>query len=96
MRSLLAAYPPVVERGAIDNGWLFLSVADFPISLFLFGLPFRDGRSLLWFSIFGTLWWYLVSWAAWAIVQLLQERRMALRAKAGQGRAAKPDPAAKG
>lgn len=80
----------IVERGVIEDGWIFLSVVDLPISIFLFAEAFADGHPLFWFGIFGTLWWYLVSWAAWATWQLLGERRRTAGVKAEQDAEAKP------
>jgi hypothetical protein len=57
----------VVELGDIDDGWLFLTLADIPIGLLLFAKVFRDGQPMLWFGVFGTLWWYLLSWSSRAI-----------------------------
>jgi hypothetical protein len=80
----------VVERGGIEAGFILMVCIDFPIGLFLGGLAFRDGYFLFWFGVFGTLWWYLVSWAAWATSQLLGERRRTAEVKAGQDADAKP------
>lgn len=80
----------VVEPGKIEAGWILMAWMDFPIGLFLGGLAFRDGHFLFWFGVFGTLWWYLVSWAAWATLQLLGGRRRTVGAKVAQDEAAKP------
>ena len=59
----LAAFP---HEGP-SHGWHTLVVADFPVSLFAFGLAFRDDRPLLWFGLLGTLWWALLSFGAWML-----------------------------
>ncbi len=51
----------------IENGWQYLILIDFPISLVGVMMMFRcDGNQiwchpLIWFGILGTLWWYLLS-----------------------------------
>jgi len=76
----------------IDGCWPFLIVADFPASLLLFGLTFRDGHFMLWFGVFGTLWSYGVSWAAWAAWSLVAERKR----RALLSRPSGPDAASRG
>jgi hypothetical protein len=64
------------DRGAIDDGWILLTTVDLPAGLLLGGLTFQGyGPPLLWFGVFGTLWWFLVSWGAWSTRCLLAERR---------------------
>ena len=72
-----------VERGNIDDGWIFMSVVDFPVSFFLFGLTFRDGRAMLWFGVFGTLWWLFLSLGVWALWRHHRRRTEQARPSAG-------------
>jgi len=47
--------------GHVDTGWQKLIIADFPFSIVLVGLMFRDVNPLLNFGVLGTLWWYVLS-----------------------------------
>jgi len=47
--------------GRIDTGWQKLLIVDFPFSIVLAGLMFRNVNPLLSFGVLGTLWWYLLS-----------------------------------
>jgi hypothetical protein len=47
--------------GHIDTGWQKLIIVDFPFSIVLVGLMFREVNPLLSFGILGTLWWYVLS-----------------------------------
>jgi hypothetical protein len=47
--------------GRIESGWQKLIILDFPFSLLLVALLFRDDKPLLYFGILGTLWWYVLS-----------------------------------
>jgi hypothetical protein len=47
--------------GHIDTGWQKLIILDFPFSVILAGLMFRDVNPLLSFGVLGTIWWYLLS-----------------------------------
>jgi hypothetical protein len=40
---------------------------DFPLSIALVALGWRNDNFLLWFATLGTLWWYLLSRAAYSI-----------------------------
>jgi len=43
-------------------------IVDLPFSIFLLALRWRfDFPIFLWFGIFGTAWWYLLSWVAFNI-----------------------------
>ena len=42
--------------GHIDTGWQKLIIVDFPFSIVLVGLMFRDVNPLLSFGLLGTLW----------------------------------------
>ena len=50
--------------GHINTGWQKLLIIDFPFSVVLAALMFRDVNQLLNFGILGTLWWYVLSLAA--------------------------------
>jgi hypothetical protein len=58
--------------GHIDSGWQKLLIIDFPFSVVLAALMFRDVNQLLSFGILGTLWWYVLSLA---IRRLFRNRR---------------------
>jgi hypothetical protein len=47
--------------GHVDTGWQKLIIIDFPFSIVLVGLMFRDVNPLLNFDSWGTLWWYGLS-----------------------------------
>jgi hypothetical protein len=47
--------------GNIDTGWQKVIIVDFPFSIVLVGLMFRNDNPLFIFGILGTLWWYLLS-----------------------------------
>jgi hypothetical protein len=47
--------------GRIDSGWQKLIILDFPFSILLVALVFRDDKPLLYFGTLGTLWWYALS-----------------------------------
>ena len=42
-----------------------LIYVDFPFSLLLVGLGWRNDNFLFWFASLGTLWWFFLSWAAY-------------------------------
>jgi hypothetical protein len=43
------------------SGVHYLIYVDFPFSLALVALGWRNDNFLLWFATLGTLWWYLLS-----------------------------------
>jgi len=43
--------------GRIEEGWIWLGIFDFPVSLILMALTWRLEAPMLWFGVFGTLWW---------------------------------------
>ncbi len=47
--------------GHINTGWQKLIIVDFPFSVVLVALMFRDVNPLLSFGVLGTLWWYFLS-----------------------------------
>lgn len=47
--------------GHVDTGWQKLLIADFPFSVILAGLMFRNVDPLLSFGVLGTLWWWFLS-----------------------------------
>ena len=51
----------VIWLGNITSGWQTLIVADFPFSLLLVGLLYRNDNPLIIFGLLGTLWWYVLS-----------------------------------
>ena len=48
---------------------------DFPLSILLVALGWRNDNFLFWFATLGTLWWYLLSRAAYSIVSKLWKSR---------------------
>jgi hypothetical protein len=50
-----------IWAGHIDSGWQKLIIVDFPFSLVLVALLYRDDNPLLIFGVLGTLWWYVLS-----------------------------------
>jgi hypothetical protein len=51
----------MIWAGQIEIGWQKLIIVDFPFSLMLVALLFRDDNPLLYFGVLGTLWWYVLS-----------------------------------
>ena len=47
-------------------------IIDFPVSGFFLALAWRFGHPLLWFVIFGTAWWYLLSLGLREIVRIVR------------------------
>jgi hypothetical protein len=44
----------------LDSGWHYMIYVDFPCSLLLVILSWRNDNFLFWFATLGTLWWYLL------------------------------------
>jgi hypothetical protein len=54
--------------GHIDAGWEYLLLIDFPFSIVIAGLMYRNVHAMVSFGILGTLWWYGISLAmSWLI-----------------------------
>jgi hypothetical protein len=51
----------VIAFGNLNSGWDYLFYIDFPASILPFGLSWYYHHPLIWFAIFGTLWWYFLS-----------------------------------
>lgn len=79
----LVYFLPILHLGAclaiwfghLSAGWQYLLIIDFPFSVVLAGLMFRDVNQLLNFGILGTLWWHVVSLAARRFVRFIKTRR---------------------
>jgi hypothetical protein len=56
----------------INSGVHYLIYVDFPLSLLVVMLGWRNDIFLLWFAVLGTLWWYLLSRAAYSMWNRLQ------------------------
>jgi hypothetical protein len=50
-----------IALAKIASGVHYLIYVDFPFSLVLVGLGWRNDNFLLWFATLGTVWWYLLS-----------------------------------
>lgn len=61
--------------GHLNAGWQYLLIIDFPFSVVLAGLMFRDVNQLLNFGILGTFWWYVVSLVARRLFRGVKTRR---------------------
>ena len=80
---LVVYFLPILHLGAclaiwfghINAGWQYLLMIDFPFSVVLAGLMFRDVNQLLSFGILGTLWWYVLSLAARRILRNANARK---------------------
>jgi hypothetical protein len=53
----------------IESGVHYMIYVDFPFSLLLVMLGWRNDNFLLWFATLGTLWWYLLSWVAYSLLK---------------------------
>jgi uncharacterized membrane protein YwaF len=60
----LAACAIIAARHLV-SGVHYLIYVDFPFSLLLVILGWRNDNFLLWFASLGTLWWFFLSWAAY-------------------------------
>jgi hypothetical protein len=59
----------VIALGKIEWGVHYMIYVDFPFSLLLVALGWRDDNFLLWFATLGTLWWYLLSWVVYSLLK---------------------------
>jgi hypothetical protein len=55
----------IIALAHLVSGVHYLIYVDFPFSLLLVGLGWRNDNFLLWFASLGTLWWFFLSWAAY-------------------------------
>jgi len=58
-----------IAAGRLVSGVHYLIYVDFPFSLLLVILGWRNDNFLLWFASLGTLWWFVLSWAAYSMFQ---------------------------
>lgn len=58
---------------APSAGWIWMWYLDLPVSILSFLLMFRDVHPLICFGILGTLWWYFLSYKAWAALNRSRE-----------------------
>jgi hypothetical protein len=52
----------MIALAHLESGVHYLIYVDFPFSLLLVILGWRNDNFLIWFATFGTLWWFLLSW----------------------------------
>jgi hypothetical protein len=52
----------------LESGVQYIIYVDFPFSLILVMLGWRNDNFLFWFATLGTLWWYLLSWVAFSML----------------------------
>lgn len=52
----------------LESGAHYMIYVDFPFSLILVMLGWRNDNFVFWFATLGTLWWYLLSWVAFSIL----------------------------
>jgi hypothetical protein len=60
-----------IALAKIVSGVHYLIYVDFPLSLLLVALGWRNDNFLFWFATLGTLWWYLLSRALNSILTRL-------------------------
>jgi len=60
-----------IALAKIVSGVHYLIYVDFPFSLVLVMLGWRNDNFLFWFATLGTLWWYLLSRALNSILSRL-------------------------
>jgi hypothetical protein len=68
----------VIALAHLDSAWGYMFLVDAPASVFVLALAYNHDRPLLLFGIIGTLWWYLLSYAAaffWLRVSIAIRRR---------------------
>jgi hypothetical protein len=58
----------IIALVKIESGVHYMIYVDFPFSLILVMLGWRNDNFLFWFATLGTLWWYLLSWAAYSML----------------------------
>ena len=64
-----------LATAAIGSDWKYIGLVDYPASIVAVGLAWHYNASpLLFFGIIGTLWWYLLSWAAAFVVHKAMEK----------------------
>jgi hypothetical protein len=59
----LCACLTVTLRG-IESGWQYMTMIDAPASVLVIALIYNFDHPFILFGIVGTLWWYLLSFAA--------------------------------
>jgi hypothetical protein len=58
----------IISLAKLESGVHYMIYLDFPFSLILVMLGWRNDNFLFWFATLGTLWWYLLSWAAYSML----------------------------
>jgi hypothetical protein len=53
-----------VALAGIESGWQYMTMIDAPASVLVIALIYNFNHPLILFGIVGTLWWYLLSFAA--------------------------------
>jgi hypothetical protein len=54
--------------------WRALILFDFPFSIIFSALMFHSVHPMISFGIFGTLWWYFLSWVALSVYSQIRRR----------------------
>jgi len=54
----------VIALAHLDSAWRYMFWIDAPASGFILALAYNHDRPLILFGTIGTLWWYLLSFAA--------------------------------
>jgi hypothetical protein len=57
-----------IALASLKSGVHYMIYVDFPFSLILVMLGWRNDSFLFWFATLGTLWWYLLSWGAYSML----------------------------
>ncbi len=55
--------------------WMGLNLFDFPFSIIFSALLYHSVNPMITFGIFGTLWWYFLSYKAWVVLNRSRESR---------------------
>jgi hypothetical protein len=51
----------IVELGQLTSGWMYISFADFPASVFAVAISYNWNHPFVLFWTIGTLWWLTLS-----------------------------------
>jgi hypothetical protein len=68
-----------IALAGIEAGWQYMTMIDAPASVLVIALIYNFNHPLILFGIVGTLWWYVLSFAAavcWArLFTVIRNRR---------------------
>jgi hypothetical protein len=59
----------VIALAKIESGVHYMIYVDFPFSILLVALGWRNDNFLFWFATLGTLWWYLLSRVVYSLLR---------------------------